>query len=114
MHNSLNSAGAPPSLAPSADNGAKVDSAGRTDSVTSTGAYQGYVLPTPPFTWQEDAARDRDRAIGILKDARQRATELFTLVDSYDVRLSGELASFRRKLDERLAMCLLAREDAGA
>lgn len=94
-----------------------VDTQAHTDSVKAQdrGGYAGYVT-TAPYTASMQAANDRDRAILLLKDIRQRVRGIQQVLEGYDLRLGtgGDLASFRRQIEERLAWCLLAREDADA
>jgi hypothetical protein len=58
------------------------------------------------------AADDRDKAIALIKDARQRICDVRLLLNHYDTSLSFKLDSFQRELNDRLGGLLVAREDA--
>ncbi len=67
---------------------------------------------TPERTWSMQAADDRDKAILLIQDARQRVCDLRMLLNHYDTSLSFKLDSFQRELNDRLGGLLVAREDA--
>jgi hypothetical protein len=62
--------------------------------------------------WSMQAADDRDQAIALIKDARQRICDVRLLLNHYDTSLSFKLDSFQRELNDRLGGLLVAREDA--
>jgi hypothetical protein len=58
------------------------------------------------------AASDRDKAIALIQDARQRICDVRLLLNHYDTSLSFKLDAFQRELNDRLGGLLVAREDA--
>jgi hypothetical protein len=63
-------------------------------------------------TWSMQAESDRDQAIALIKDARQRICDVRLLLNHYDTSLSYKLDAFQRELNDRLGGLLVAREDA--
>lgn len=107
MHDPLNDAVALTSIAHPA-NGAH---AAQHDNVAQhTNGAQHNVAPER--TWSMQAAADRDQAIALIQDARQRVCDLRMLLNHYDTSLSFKLDSFQRELNDRLGGLLVAREDA--
>jgi hypothetical protein len=65
-------------------------------------------------TWSMQAASDRDKAIAVIQDARQRICDVRLLLNHYDTSLSFKLDSFQRELNDRLGGLLVAKLDAQA
>jgi hypothetical protein len=65
-------------------------------------------------TWSMQAESDRDQAIALIKDARQRVCDLRLLLNHYDTSLSFKLDSFQRDLNDRLGGLLVAKFDQDA
>jgi hypothetical protein len=65
-------------------------------------------------TWSLQAASDRDKAIALIKDARQRICDVRLLLNHYDTSLSYKLDSFQRELNDRLGGLLVAKFDQDA
>jgi len=67
----------------------------------------------PERTWSMQAADDRQHAIEVINDARQRLRGVRVLLEQYDMRLASDVAYLQVKLDERLGVLLVAQADAG-